>query len=384
MAENRAKLKIGLVLDDGLDVPDGVQQYILSVGEWLISRGHDARYLVGYTARTDLPHVHSLSRNLKVRSNGNRMSIPLPTSRSKLRKFLKREQFDVLHVQTPFSPFMGGQLVTLADERTAVVGTFHILPNSAWITVGTYALGLWSYRALKRFDTMLSVSPAAAQFARRTFRVNSQISPNVIDYSRFHDAKPLKKYDDGVLTILFLGRLVPRKGSQTLIEAVAELVGRKDLPKFRVVICGKGPLEANLREAIEFHKLDGLVELTGFVTEADKPRYYASADIAVFPSSAGESFGIVLPEAMASGNAAVLAGDNPGYRSVMEPQPDLLFAPRNPVLLAEKLAKYLKDSERRQEMAAWGTDYARRFDVETVGRKLVAIYEAALQNRRQL
>ncbi len=376
-----SKLKVALVLDDGLDKPDGVQQYILSVGSWLTSRGHEVHYLVGQTSRTDIANVHSLSRNVRVSSNGNRLTIPLPTSRRKLRQILRSQQFDVLHVQTPYSPFMGGRLVALAGPRTAVVGTFHILPNSPLYSLGNWLLGLWCRRTLKRFDAMLSVSSAAAQFALKTFRVRSEISPNVIDYDRFKEAQPLPQYDDDRLTILFLGRLVPRKGCQVLLEALAILKGRTDLPKFRLVICGHGPLENQLRRIVQKHGLNDMVEFAGFVGEEAKTRYYASADIAVFPSSGGESFGIVLIEAMAGGHAAVLAGNNPGYASVMAPQPDLLFDPRDAVVLADRLAQYLLNSKQREQMAAWGKGYARQFDINVVGPKLVDVYNKALRKR---
>ena len=118
---SKAKLgamKIGLVLDDTLDTPDGVQQYVLQVGAWLTDQGHEVHYLVGQTARTDIPNLHSLSRNLKVRFNGNRMSMPLPASRRKLRAFLQEMQFDVLHVQVPYSPFMAGRLLSVAPAST--------------------------------------------------------------------------------------------------------------------------------------------------------------------------------------------------------------------------------------------------------------------------
>jgi phosphatidylinositol alpha-mannosyltransferase len=376
------KLKVALVLDDGLDKPDGVQQYVLSVGRWLTAHGHEVHYLVGQTSRTDLTNTHSLSHNIRVSSNGNRMTIPLPTSRRKLRQILEREQFDVLHVQTPYSPFMGGRLIALAGPRVAVVGTFHILPNYRLISFGNWLLGVWCRRTLKRFDAMLSVSPAAAQFALKTFRVRSEISPNVIDYDRFAGAQPLPQYDDhGVLTILFLGRLVPRKGCQVLLKALAILKERADLPKFRLVICGHGPLEGQLRRVVQKYGLEDVVEFAGFVNEASKTRYYASADIAVFPSSGGESFGIVLIEAMAGGHAVVLAGNNPGYASVMAPQPELLFDPRDAAVLADRIAEYLLNSKQRLEMAAWGKRYAQQFDVSVVGPKLVDVYNKALRKR---
>lgn len=375
-------LKVGLVLDDGLDKPDGVQQYILAIGAWLQSQGHRVHYIVGETKRTDIPNVHSMSRNIRVTSNGNRMSIPLPTSRRRLRKFLTEQQFDILHVQVPFSPLMAGRLVRAAQPSTGVVGTFHILPNSRFITIGTRLLGLYLRRTLRRFDVQLSVSSAAQHFAAQTFGSNSRVLPNVIDYPRFNRAQPFDRYNDDVLTVLFLGRLVPRKGSLTLIEAVARLRQRNDLPPFRVVLCGKGPLEARVRARIAEYGLADCVEMAGFVNEIDKPHYYASADIAVFPSSGGESFGIVLLEAMASGKAAVLAGDNPGYRTVMESQPSLLFNPHDPQELADKIAELLTDNALRDRERYWGELYTKDFDVATVGQKLLGVYQEALHKRR--
>lgn len=382
MANKPEALKIGLVLDTSLDPDDGVQQYVITVGEWLRSQGHDVHYLVGQTEQRDLPGIHSLARNISVRFNGNRTTVPLPTSKRKLRQFLATQQFDVLHVQVPHSPFMAQRLILAASNQTAIIGTFHIAPYSRLVTVANKALGTWLRSSLKRFDVMLSVSPAAAAFAKQTFKIDSRVLPNVIDYQRFHNAQPLPKYNDYKLTILFLGRLVPRKGCQLLLQAVAELSKRQGLPAFKVVICGKGPLFEKLRGFIQTNNLQDMVELVGFVGEADKPRYYASADIAVFPSSGGESFGIVLLEAMASGRSAVLAGDNPGYRSVLEPQAELLFNPRNASELANKLATYLTDSKLRQKMAAWGAGYTQDFDVAVVGAQLIDIYFKVLQKRR--
>lgn len=379
-------LKIGLVLDDGLDSPDGVQQYVLALGEWLQSEGHSVVYLVGETEREDIRNIRSLSRNVSVSSNGNTLTIPLIASRKQLKTVLKEEQFDILHVQTPYSPMMGERLIRLAGPSTAVVGTFHILPHSKFITFGTYALGLWCRLfSLRRFDAMLSVSAVAATYAKNTFGIDSTILPNVVDYKRFKSASPLRLYSDKTLTVLFLGRLVPRKGCRLLLEAINQLERSNDkLPKYRVVVCGRGPLSNQLKSYAKDHELDQ-VEFAGFISEADKPSYYASADVAVFPSNGGESFGIVLLEAMASGKAAVLAGDNPGYRSVMEPKAnELLFNPRSVDELAEKLKKLLNDSHKRQRLAQWGSEYTAEFDTAVVGRRLIGIYNQALRKRRQL
>jgi phosphatidylinositol alpha-mannosyltransferase len=380
--QNAAKpLKIGIVLDTSLDPPDGVQQYVLAVGEWLHSQGHDVHYVVGETTRTDLQNIHSLAKNIGVRFNGNRTTIPLPTSKRKLKTFLGRQQFDVLHVQTPHSPFFAQRLICAASPQTAVIATFHVLPDGRLPFIGNYVLGWWLRSSLRRIDQVLSVSPAAAEFARKTFGVASTVLPNVFDYRLFHDAPALPQYaQEKKLTILFLGRLVPRKGCRYLLEAIAKL-DKVALPSFRVVVCGKGPLLSQLQDFVQEHKLEEIVEFAGFVSEADKPRYYASADIAVFPSTGGESFGIVLIEAMAAGKSTVLAGNNPGYASVMGPQPELLFDPADTNALADQLSRLLTDAKARQAYAAWGSEYTKRFDIEVVGPQLVTLYTELLNQK---
>jgi phosphatidylinositol alpha-mannosyltransferase len=381
MAQKRANLKICFVLDDGLDKPDGVQQYILTIGEYLRSQGHDVHYLVGETKRTDIENVHSLSRNIRVISNGNRMSMPLPTSGKKIRTLLEAEGFDVLHIQTPYSPFMGHKVIMNAPKSTAIISTFHIAPNTGLIHFGTKALGTVLRRSLKKVDYMISVSTAAQKFSADTFGYTSEVVPNPVDYARFNSAKSLKDYSDKKINILYLGRLVPRKGALVLLSALVELKKHKDLPDYRVIMCGKGPLMANVESYIAENSLQDKVELVGFVSEEMKPRYYASSDISVFPSTGGESFGIVLTEAMASGKAVVLGGDNVGYRSVLGPKPGLLFDTKNPTELSKLLSLYLKDSAKRKKMAYWGKEYSKQFDTKVVASRLIEIYTEALRKK---
>ena len=375
LMKSKQQLKIGFVLDDSLDKTDGVQQYVLSMGEWLRSKGHDVHYLVSNTHRTDVANIHSLGQNVTVQFNGNAMGTPLPVSRNKIRTLLQAEQFDILHVQLPFSPFLAHKIIMNAPKSTGLIGTFHILPHTWLATAASRVLYYWTRRSWHKFDTILSVSTAARTFAYRIFNVHSDVLPNVIDFKRFAGAKP---FDKDLPTILFLGRLVPRKGCQTLLEAVRALQQDVEVPKFKVLICGRGRLESALKAYALNHKLKN-VEFTGFVTEEDKPRYYATADVSVFPSNGGESFGIVLLEAMASGKAAVLAGDNDGYRAVIGIRPDLLFDPKDSVQLAAKLKFYLLHNEDRIVTAAWCAGYSADFDVNKVGVELVNQYNKVLR-----
>ncbi|HVS58883.1 MAG TPA: glycosyltransferase family 4 protein [Candidatus Saccharimonadales bacterium] len=379
-----SSLKVGFVFDDSLDKPDGVQQYVLTMGRWLSAQGHDVHYLVGETVRDDLPNIYSLSRNVKVRFNQNRMAIPLPVRMQPIRDVLAREQFDILHVQVPYSPALAGRILKAANNATAIVGTFHIAPHSALVTAGNRALGLWVRQTLARFDIMTATSKPAADFARKTFKLESTVVPLPVPLERFVGAKGFERYNSGK-AVVFLGRLVERKGCQHLLKAVAYAVQHTTWPAdTRVVVCGGGPLEPRLKQFVQRQGLGNIVEFTGYITEEDKPRYLASADVVAYPSTGGESFGIVLLEAMAASPGMVLAGNNPGYASVMAPRPESLFEPRDTATFAAKLVSALQDTVARKAARAWQRDYVQQFDISNVGAQTVAIYEEALRKRHNL
>lgn len=377
------KFKIGLVLDDSLGSDNGgVQQYVLTLGAWLTGRGHSVHYLVGETERRDLANLHSLARNVAVRYNHNRLSLPLPADKSAIRSLLKAEKFDILHVQMPYSPMLGARIIKLAPARTAIIGTFHILPYSTFTGFANRLLGLAERRSLAKFSQVIAVSPAAQDFAKRAYGLSSEVIGNAVATGRFAAAKPIYKKSQR-LSIVFLGRLVPRKGCQVLLEAVKLLTRKSNLPEFEVVICGDGPLRPSLENFVSDNNLSKIVKFLGYLDEADKPARLASADISVFPSKSGESFGIVLVEAMASGLAVVLAGNNPGYASVLEGNSELLFDPRSPSELAAKLELYLLDAHRRQLDAAWCRRRAAQFDIDHIGPQIEAIYFAQVATGRK-
>lgn len=376
------KLKIALLFDDTLDKPDGVQQYILTVGTWLARQGHDVHYIVGETLRTDIPNTHSLARNVKVRFNQNRMSIPLPVSRRKIRELLAREQFDVIHVQVPYSPQLAARVIAAAPAKTAIVGTFHIAPHSPLVHVANRALGMWLKPTLRRINKMMAVSSVARDFAKRTFHIDGEVVPNTIDLQPFFAGKPFPQYADRP-TIVFLGRLVERKGCLHLLEAVNRLV-KTGVKPFRVIVCGGGPLETTLKNYVKTHDLEEIVIFTGFISEADKPRYLTSADIVTYPSTGGESFGIVILEAMAAAKGAVLAGDNPGYASVLAEHPEALFAPQDITAFAELLKKYIENAALRRQAHAWQQASVKQYDIPVVGTRILAVYKAALQERQNV
>lgn len=368
MRDISKKLKIGFVLDDTLDTPDGVQQYVLTIGSWMVRQGHEVHYLVGESTRTDVDNVHSMARNVKVRFNQNRLSIPLPTRKSEIIHKLAQLKLDVLHVQMPYSPLFAGRVVSAAPAGTRVIGTFHIVPASWLHSAGARSLELVNRRTIKRFNTIVSVSDAAAQFAKTVFGADSVIIPNAVNVHAMTHVPIVHT----VPHIVFLGRHVERKGCGYLLAALAQLQ-KQYTGDYSVTIGGTGPLSAKLQKYVAKHGLKNIT-FAGFIEESAKPALLASADIAVFPSTGGESFGIVLIEAMAAGSRVVLGGDNVGYQSVLSDHPDLLISPHDSKAFANRLQYFLEHPAVRQAAAEWATKAIKQYDVAKVGAKLLEQY----------
>ncbi|MDN4478018.1 glycosyltransferase family 4 protein [Demequina sp. SYSU T00039] len=371
-------MKIALVLDDSIDRPDGVQQYVLTLGAFLARAGHTVHYLSSSSSRTDVT-VHSLARNVGVTFNGNGLRIPLPTSRARIRALLDAERYDVIHVQTPHSPLFAARVVDEARRLQArsvrIVGTFHILPDSKISEWGTHALGRALRANLRKFDAFCAVSAPAADFARRTFGIDARVIPCPVDVTGFAAAAAASSRRpgaDGRLVIAFLGRLVERKGVLELIHALDALT-EEERQGIEVRIGGKGPLFGDLEAAIHAAGIDR-VAMLGFVAEEDKAAFYADADIAVFPATGGESFGIVLVEAMAAGAGVVLAGANPGYLSVIGDRPEVSVDARDTPAFADALRRLIADASLRSEIHAEQAAHVRQFDVERVGAQVLELY----------
>ncbi|MCA9331942.1 glycosyltransferase family 4 protein [Candidatus Saccharibacteria bacterium] len=374
-------MKIGFVLDDSLDKTDGVQQYVLTLGQWLSNTGHEVHYITGQTNRTDISNIHSLSRNMGVRFNQNYMTTPLPASRRKIKQLLLEQHFDVLHVQMPYSPFLAGRVIKCAPKNTAIIGTFHILPYSRLESLATRLLSIILYGSRKRFDRVLSVSKPAAEFALSYFGQVSSVVPNAVDVRRFYRGKKIWQRSDGKLTIVYLGRLVERKGCMYLLMALRELKKQKALKDVHVIIAGKGPLLSSLQKFVRDNRLTKLVKFVGYVSEEDKPDILASADIAVLPSIGGESFGIVLVEAMAAGADVVIAGDNTGYRTVMTGHGDQLIDPTKTTEFADLLKEFISSKNARKSAKKWQAQRAKQYDVENVGKQILKVYQQALKSK---
>lgn len=377
MVKKKEKLSVVFLYDDSLDRTDGVSHQVKTLGKWLSQQGHSVCYFVGQTELKSWAggRVYSLSKNIMVPFNGNRVATPLLANLQAIKRALGEQNIDVLHVQLPYSPMMAQRVINRVSKNVAVVGTFHILPANYLARYGTYLLRFVYGRSLRRFDKLIAVSPAAAVFAKQSLGINADILSNAVDTTWMRIGSPRNKKNH----IVYLGRLVSRKGCAELLRAFVVL--KKSIPSAKLTIAGDGPQRAGLEAYVRKNGLDSSVEFTGFIAEKDKPGLLASAAIACFPSLGGESFGIVLVEAMAAGAGVVMGGDNPGYASVLGKDSGALVNPRRSTLFAHQLEKYMTDKNAAEGLHTKQQEIVKQYDVAVVGKNLLKVYRQAIAKK---
>lgn len=380
MSPRTDRLRIALVYDDTLDRHGGIAQYCLTLGAQLQRRGHEVAYLVGQSDTNDRQGapVRSLARNVVVCFNGNRLSIPLRSSRREIAATLVAARVDVVHVQVPYSPVMAGRVLATVDDETAVVGTCHVYSERPIPRAGARLLGRVTAETLRRFDELVAVSPPAAEFARLLGVQVSAVVPNMIEIEALQGgpaprgrARP---------TIVYVGNLVPRKGVDGLIAGFAVLA--VDHPTARLTIAGDGPLRGRLERQAQRLGVAHRVDFAGAVSEAEKGVLLRNADIACFPARYGESFGVVLLEAMAAGAGVVVGGANPGHRFVLG-RDELCVDPDAPLAVADALRRLLSNPASRRKLAREQAETVVRFDAACVTDQVMEVYERALARRNR-
>lgn len=357
-------MKIGYVLDDTLDKSDGVQQAMIAIAEEIRRRGHEVHYLVPTTGRKDLVNVHQLSKVISLKFNGNSVRTPIWSSGRKIKSVLKNIGFDALHVQLPYSPVFGAKVIRHSEKNTVLVGTFHILPYGFLARLGTKILGLLLFRTKHRLHAVYATSAPARDFMKTSFGLDGSVAANPVDYEYFHQAAPAKR-TEGKKRIVFVGRFEERKGVKQLVDAYENLPDRSNV---ELIMCGKGPLLEDLKALALQKKLS--VSFPGFISEEEKAGLLSSSDIAVFPSVAGESFGIVLTESMSAGAGVTLGGNNPGYASVLGAWPETLFDPNDIAAFTAKLEQFLNNETLKDRIASAQHEDVKRYDIKVIADKL--------------
>jgi phosphatidylinositol alpha-mannosyltransferase len=362
-------VKIGLVSPYVYPLPGGVTQHVRYLYQNLRERGHDVRILTSSHGlqRATEGDIIRLGKGFSVPTNGSVGTLTLSLRFiAQVREVLERERFDVLHFHEPFVPFLS--LVILRESKSVNVATFHAYGGwSPAYEFGSRTLGAYAGRLHGR----IAVSAAARHFIDRYFPGDYKVIPNGVDLHRFRRAVPIARWQDGTRNILFVGRFEPRKGVLDLLKAYRIL--RKTGCDCRLLLVGGGPQEREARRYVMTRRLGG-VEFLGRVTDAEKAQLFRTADVYVSPATGGESFGIVLLEAMAAG-APIVASDIHGYKGVVRRDREaLLTPPRSPKAIAAAVATLLRDRERAATMSAAGMVRAEEFSWERVTAKVDDYY----------
>jgi len=372
-------MKIGIVSPYDVHRPGGVQAHMLDVAATLRRLGHEVKLLAPGPAPpgAGASGIIHIGRHRGIKFNQTRFEISFAGRRERraMVELLRQEAFDVLHFHTVWTPLLPFQI--LRASTSANVATFHDTPPE---TLGG-RLTRHAFRAMSRYlaprlEAMIAVSSSpAGHLVGRPGRQLHIVPPCTDLGPYFAGAEPLAALRDERINILYLGRLDRRKGIYQLLEAYREL--SREARPVRLLIAGDGDELPGVRRHIAEHGLAEVVVL-GPVAEVEKPRVYASADVFCAPALHGESFGIVLVEAMASGKPVVAAA-NSGFRTVLSGEGARFLAPPGDArALAGRLRLLLGDEALRRNMGAWGREQARQYDCARVVPRLVEIYREAL------
>src|SRR5437868_12518203 len=370
-----AGMKICLVSPYDFVHPGGVTEHVRHLSQKLRERGHDVTVLAPSSRVGDahgIPGYVRIGRSVPVRSNGSvaRIALSFHLVR-RVRALLAERDFDVVHYHEPLVPAL--PITVLRFHHGANVGTFHAMARR---NLGYYYGRPFLKRYFNRLHGLIAVSAPARDFVARYFEGDYRIVPNGIDCARFHpNMTPVDSArTPGWLTILFVGRLESRKGFPTLLEAYGAL--RRERANVRLVVVGDGPMRWGYERQAEAFGIPD-VQFCGHVSAELIPRYYASADVFCAPASGGESFGIVLLEAMASG-VPVAASDIPGFSQVVAPGEDgLLVPPRDPEAWTAALGTLLDDAPTRRRMGQNGVHKAQQYDWGHVVDSVLDVYGEA-------
>ena len=370
-------MRIGIVAPTYQPYRGGVGEHVSHLAIELRRSGHDVLVVTthfGRGGRDEERGVVRIGRAVLVPANGSFCPIAMdPAMRPRMRRALRELRLDVLHVHEPFLPFLS--LAAVAESPCPVVATFHA-SNESPLGYRIFRRALEPYA--RRIDERIAVSRAARETVEPFFDGPYEIIPNGVDVARFAEAAPFER-DASEFNILFVGRLEKRKGLEHLLGAMPLVV--KEVPSARLVVVGGGPLASYYRSRVPAGAR-ARVEFLGFVPAADVPRHYRTADIYCSPATGGESFGIVLLEAMAAGSV-VVASDIAGYRDVVKDEvTGALVRKGSPDDIARAIIQLARSERTRRRFRESAREDVERYDWSRVAQRILAVYRRAAASSR--
>ncbi|MBM7825475.1 phosphatidylinositol alpha-mannosyltransferase [Arcanobacterium pluranimalium] len=372
-------MKIGIACGYSWDVAGGVQVHIRDLAEEFIARGHEVT-VIAPSEKTDglEPYVVPVGAAVPIRYNGSVARLAFgPKVNRQVRAWLREENLDVLHVHEPFTPSVS--MLALMSAHCPIVSTFHTaMDRSRAMTLSAPIL----VPMLDKIQARIAVSEEARRTAVQHLGGDAWVIPNGVKVSQMQ----IKERDERFTgtpqrpTLAFLGRLdEPRKGLHLVAEAMPQIL--REYPQARLFVAGRGDID---KARAMFGDTASNVEFLGGVSDADKAALLGSADVYIAPNTGGESFGIILVEAM-SAQACIVASDIPAFRAVLENGGcGFHFENENSQDLARVVLAALGDPQLRAQKAQAGAVSAWKYDWGTVASQIFAVYETAIkmQNAR--
>lgn len=384
MSDNKKNnLKIGLVCPYNIYLGGGVQEYVIALREGLEKRGLDARIITPQPNRTKNINHEAPKNTIMIggaapfRGIETVVQVSASVGTDKLDAMLRREDFDILHFHEPWIPILSRQILTRSDAIN--IGTFHAaMTNRRLSKTFERVITPYTRSILKYLNVFTAVSEPATGYLRSLSPARQiNIIPNGIDIDKYkNESSTINKND--TKTIFYIGRLEKRKGVRYLLYAY-ELLSKSD-SSYQLIIAGDGPERNRLKEYVKDKGLKN-VRFLGYVNEDYKKKLFWEADVFCSPALHGESFGIVLLEAMAAG-CVVVAGSNFGYASVMKDTGTIsLVNPRDSLEFARRLSVMSNDEPLRNTWKEWAQKEVRRYSYDNVVDKYIKLYQAAYNKK---
>ena len=363
-------LKIGIVCPYSWDTPGGVQNHIRDLAEFLIAAGHDVSVLAPAIDETKLPeYVVNAGKPISIPYNGAVARVLFgPVAFARVRQWISQGDFDLLHLHEPAIPSISLLACWAADGP--MVGTFHAAAKRQKII---FAIGPILEPAIEKLSARIAVSEAARLTLTDHLDTDAVIIPNGIYANRYAEGKRIEKWSGN--TIGFIGRFEePRKGLSVLVDALPVI--SRFAPDVKILVAGPGD-PAEVIEDID-PQLRQRFEFLGKISEDEKADFMSSVAVYVAPNTGGESFGIILAEALAGG-ACVVASDIPAFEDLLgQGEFGALFESESATELAKVVIDLLRDENKRKELSARGKERAKLFDWTVVAQQIYSVYEMSI------
>ncbi|MEM5799624.1 MAG: glycosyltransferase family 4 protein [Candidatus Aenigmatarchaeota archaeon] len=371
-------LRIALVSSNSFYNHGGIQNHIIGLYNYLKSKGHYVKIIA-----PKYKNERRLNKDFiffgecrKINANASLADISLINKNYNAKKILDREKFDIIHFHNP-GIFITTEILSKSNSKNII--TFHFLPDASFIfkILKFFLKYIKKIKIVKKIDGIIFVSKPLKKYISNYFSCKKTIIPNGIDLTKFKLKSLIKKYKDDKINLLFLGRFEKRKGLIYLIKAFEILKKKYNI---RLLIVGTGNLKKKYKKYVRSKKIDDVV-FVGKVSDKTKIKYINTCDIFCAPSIYGESFGIVLLEAMACGKP-IVGFANQGYKQVLNKKQKIFLAkPKDINQLANKIENLIKNKNMRKYLIKLGKEEVKKYSWGIVGKRIENFYKEILNEK---